>query len=525
MREATGLPSLTFKGAVIEARRALSKARRQEQRQCPRPARPEVSVIKYTVNRDMVAQVNAQLVEAISPADRFYRSPTGLVFIHKGIGPTVLDERNLPGKLNAFVEIAFTRVTEDGPTFERYGPLTQELSRTLVHCPRFRSSLPLLRSYVRSPVFSTQWSLVSTFGWHADCGTFYDGTDIAPRAGTAALDAITRGFHWKGDADRVGFIGALLTMLTIPHWTRGHPFVVVNGNKPGVGKSTLARVLAAIIEGATPPTISYNTNDEEFEKQIATRVEAGDRVIIVDNAKSATGISSPVLERCVTDAQVSFRRLGSNTAITRAENDILFLLTANTTQLGPDLRRRALPLNLEVNGSVRNTTYAVDDPVGLALRTRTEVLGELAHMVSAWVTAGRPMPEDPARHSTGQAWAGTIDAILRFNDMPGFLSNFSESEHAFDPKYALMQDVVTQHYVFAGGHAKDWAPVLREGALREMLHDRTGRPRAERSQCTLIGNLFQQYVDEEIDSSVGKFTLTEERPCGQPFYKLERLVE
>ena len=53
-----------------------------------------------------------------------------------------------------------------------------------------------------------------------------------------------------------------------------------------------------------------------------------------------------MLERCITDTRLNFRRLGSNTAITRPQNDLLFCLTMNLTQLGPDLRRRALPLNL-----------------------------------------------------------------------------------------------------------------------------------------------------------------------------------
>jgi hypothetical protein len=55
-------------------------------------------------------------------------------------------------------------------------------------------------------------------------------------------------------------------------------------------------------------------------------------------------------------------------------------------------------------------------------------------VVLAWVAAGRPPSESPARHSTSQRWTETIDAILRLGAFDGFLENFEASEHAFDPR-------------------------------------------------------------------------------------------
>ena len=130
-----------------------------------------------------------------------------------------------------------------------------------------------------------------------------------------------------------------------------------------LGKSTLARVLGVVAEGVEPTTVSFSANEEEFEKQLATRVEAGDRVVVVDNAKTTRPIQSPVLERCITDTRLNFRRLGGNTAISRPTNDVLFVVTMNLTQMGADLRRRALPLNLELDGDVRRHPYRSDDPI------------------------------------------------------------------------------------------------------------------------------------------------------------------
>jgi hypothetical protein len=45
-------------------------------------------------------------------------------------------------------------------------------------------------------------------------------------------------------------------------------------------------------EGAEPNTVSYSADDAEFEKQLATRIEPGDRVVVVDNAKTHRPIQS-----------------------------------------------------------------------------------------------------------------------------------------------------------------------------------------------------------------------------------------
>lgn len=511
LRATTGLSRRTFGAAVTEAKRAARQERREQAPRTP-AAKPGRAVVEYVQNTDTVDELAEKILAVIVPTRRFFRFEHGAVYVHKGRGPILLDEKNLPGILLAYLELAMLYDTEEGQTFHGYQTLPLQVSRALVHNPRFRSQLPVLTAYVRSPVFDQGWNLVATFGWHEASGIFYDGPEVRPREGDAALRAAIDGFAWKDEADRVNMVGALLTMLTIAHWTRGHPFLAINGNKPGVGKSTLARVLAAIVEGQAPPTVSYVANDEEFEKQIATRVEAGDRVLIVDNAKATTAISSPVLERCITDAKLSFRRLGSNTAISRPQNDVMFVLTMNMTQLGPDLRRRALPLNLEVVGNVRHKAYKVDDPVGDALAARVQVLGELAGMVRAWVDADRPVPADPARHSTSQKWAATIDAILRHAGMPGFLSNFEESEHAFDPDYAAVRDMAAAHHGDGMHTAGEWAEVLVCGALSEKLRDRRGEPKPARAQATIVGQVLSQYLDETFETPDGTFVLRQETP-------------
>jgi hypothetical protein len=185
----------------------------------------------------------------------------------------------------------------------------------------------------------------------------------------------------------------------------------------------------------------------------------------------------------------------------------------NLVQLGPDLRRRALPLNLELDGNVRSTRYTVGDLVGWVTDRRLVILGELAGMVLRWVRAGRQIPDDAAEHSTSQTWAATIDGILRSGGFDGFLSNFEASEHLFDPRYALMAEVVQQHRGKGPLTPANWVPLL-ENVLEERFRDGRGNAKSARAKATVVGGLFTDYLDARFDVDGTEFAVVRGYPEG-----------
>ncbi len=473
-------------------------------------ARP---MVDFVVNADKVEEFFVRVVEAIRPLHRIFRTERDMVFVRRGVGPITVNERNISGLLLALAELRLLREGENGLTFQRHAVLSNELARAFVASPRVLSLLPLLTQYTRSPLFDRDWRWVGQPGFHADSGIFYDGPRVEPMTSKEHLETVLGDFHWKEEADRVNFLGAMLTAITMPHWGRGHPFLAINGNKPGVGKSTLARLLGVLVDGIEPNTISYLADEAEFEKQLATRVEAGDRVLIVDNAKTQRPIESPVLERCITDTRLNFRRLGSNTAISRPQNDLLLCLTMNLVQLGADLRRRALPIHLELENQVRTTRYRVGDLVGWSIEHRQALLSELTGMVLAWVKAGQPACEDPASHSTSQPWAATIDAILRHAGFVGFLTNLEASEHAFDVRYPLMVDIAREFRSHPPMTPTEWVPLL-EGILEDRFRDGRGGTRSLRAKTTIVGSLFGDYLDRRLEVEGGAVELWRDPPQG-----------
>ena len=512
VQELTELPPGVIREAVAAARKEAKAAKRRASVEAP--ATTSRATIDFVENRDTIDALFAAVIEAVAPTHRFFRHELDLVYVEAGCGPVPITDRNIAGLLSSVAEIRFLRESEEGPTFLRYDVLPGDLSRAFVASPEVRARLPRLWQYTRSPLFDQKWRFVGRPGFHPESGTYYDGPAVEPLDSFTHLDAALRDFHWKGEADRANFIGALLTALTMPHWGRGHPFLAINGNKPGVGKSTLARVLGVVVEGVVPNSVSFTADDAEFEKQLATRVEAGDRVLVIDNVKTRRTIESAVLERCITDARLNFRRLGSNTSITRPTNDLLVCLTMNLTQMGQDLRRRALPINLDLDENVRSVRYRSADLVGLVLRSRLAILGELAGMVLAWVEAGKPACEEPARHSTSQSWAATIDAILRTSAFDGFLTNFEASEHAYDPRYRLMLEVAQLHHASPQATSAEWVDRLKTGPLEDRFKDRRGNLKSVRACSTIVGSLFTEYLDTRFSVDGRAYELVRDYPNG-----------
>ncbi|MEQ1501922.1 MAG: hypothetical protein ABMB14_06810 [Myxococcota bacterium] len=520
LRRAAGLDGATMRALVREIR---SPSPPPEARETTPRGRP---VVEYVGNRDTVEDLFVALIEAVRPFNRFFRTEREIVFIRRGLGPIVVTDRNVAGLISALVEVRVLKVDGEDLEFLRYTVLPNDLARAFVASPRVHLLLPPLHLFTRSPLFDREWAFIGKPGYHEKSGVYYDGPLVEPHDGCARICDAVSDFHWKEEADRVNFVGALLTALTMPHWGRGHPFLAVNGNKPGVGKSTLARVLGVLVEGAEPNTVSYAADEAEFEKQLATRIEAGDRVVVIDNAKTHKAIESPVLERCITDTRLNFRRLGSNTAISRPQNDVLFCLTMNLVQLGPDLRRRALPLNLELDANVRKTTYRLGDLVGWVTEHRLELLGELAGMVVAWAALGKPGCEEPARHSTSQSWAETIDAILRLGGFDGFLTNFEASEHAFDPRFTQMSDIARDHHQKPPTTAAGWVPTV-ETILDDRFRDGRGQPRSARAKATIVGSLFADYVGTRFEADGGQVEVIRQYPDGtrrSPFYGFQVVI-
>lgn len=443
--------------------------------------------------RNTLVQITDVLVAA---KDCFMRCDQ-LVVIHRDNITSILSPPELAGLLNQHVE--FYYLDEEGG---EYRPLTAPYANTWLNQRLERARMPQIKLFTRNPVFTEDWRLLAP-GFDAQSGIYYAGENVEPREGTSHLDTLLQDFCFKSPADRTNYLGMLLTAVLIPHFIGAKPAALFNGNQPGLGKTILAQVIAILRDGHPTETASFNPNDEEFEKRLGAIVRRGVTTIIIDNAKGQgrkPRIESACLERSITDAVLSFRLLGKSQEI-RAENSHIFCITANTTDVGPDIVTRSVVMNLVYEGDPKRRKFHLADPEGYAQKHRVELLGELVGMVKRWKAAGRPLANVDTRFNK-RGWGNIVGGILQTNGDPDFLGNAEEAAVQLDETRREFSELVAVMFDHEQGNwtAAELVELCgREGLLANDLGE--GSPR---SLSTKMGTISGRYVDERFGMPDGR---------------------
>ncbi|WP_339907188.1 hypothetical protein [Symmachiella dynata] len=427
---------------------------------------------------------------------------------------TVVDSKGLAGLLSEMAECHFA-----GGEAGKYKTLPTNYGDTWLHNYHQRKRLPEIKLFTRNPVYTDDWRLI-TPGFDKPTGFYYAGPEISVREGTEYLDKLLHDFCFKTVADRTNFIGMLMTILLVPRFIGSKPALLLNGNQPGLGKSSLAQILAFLRDGEPAQTATYTTNDEEFEKRLGALVYGGATTIIVDNAKSSgrnPRIESAVLERSITDLILSYRLLGKSEMI-RAENSHIFCITANTSSVSRDLITRSVPVNLYYEGDPTRRDFSMDDPEGYALEHRIEILGELMGMVERWKTVGMREANVKSRFNK-KGWSKINGGILAEAREPDFLDNDTEAATSLDEDRRDFADVVA---VLADHEHGVWksAEIVKlcdkENIFQTQLGDGSARSRA-----TAFGLIASRFVGEKFTLDDGRgIIFTRDKSGKNTLYKV-----
>lgn len=330
----------------------------------------------------------------------------------------------------------------------------------------FRSStvkgmLPEITYLAKTPVFGPEFTLLQGPGFHP-CGIMVLSQRIDPTSFTLLreseavdrlpplLHQLLRRFCFRSNADVANTLAVLLTSVLMNHCVGfARALIIVDGNRPNVGKTLLLQTLGVVMDGEVAPGIPYVPNDEELQKRIIARIQRSrSRLLFLDNAKTTLSgaVSSPVLESLSSDSMISGRILGTSTEVAIA-NDFLFGLTMNCSNVSPDLLSRAMPIQLHFeDGDPRHRKFNNEDPIQFARENREGILAELLGMVDYWISQGRPQVPSPHRC---HKWASLIGGVLHACGFPEFLTNFEIAAEEFDAQteelHELFDSVCADH--------------------------------------------------------------------------------
>lgn len=393
---------------------------------------PLVQIRKALVSSGVVYRRGADLVMETNGPD--------------GKSLKILAEGNVPGpgaEAMLVPVIACERVGSDQEDRTEF-LLPAPVIRLLANDDQLRCELPAIERYALRPVLSVKYRLLGP-GYHPGEKALVHGPliepylDFHPHLGGRLLERLPPHLRYlfqhlpfESEADLADALGILLTGIMPEHFSAcGRPMAVIDGNQPGLGKSSFINEVGLISDGALPPQMTFSTNDEELEKGIASVFRDQDcSVILIDNVRTASNrpIQSPVMERFLTAERIQSRILGQTHLLDRP-NDRLWALTCNGGQLGKDILSRSVIVRLRFRGDP-DSRIVPENMIAWTRKHRLELLAELFGLVQKWVDAG--CPRSNATHRF-RDWAAIIGGILDANGLgEHFLVNQAEIAEEFD---------------------------------------------------------------------------------------------
>lgn len=342
---------------------------------------------------------------------------------------------------------------------------SKQIASAVFHREPTIAALPRILRYARMPVFDEDFRFCGP-GWNPASGTLVHGpevpcelpTGVLHEPGASGLERLPRhlrallsGFCFASDADLANAVGVLLTGLLISHHIEtSHPLVLLDGNRPGVGKTLFVRTVGMLLDGCEPIAMTFTTDGEELEKRIGAGIrQSKSRCFLFDNARVQVGqvIGNDSLESKSIMPIITTRILGRSENISRP-NDMLWFLTMNDTKTNLDVLSRSLAIRFRCDGNPAEREFSFD-PVEYARTHRIEILAELVSMVLVWRQHGA---DSKARKHRLPIWARMIGGILDHNGQTEFLNNQQACEEEFrddtDELVSIAEECLTR---FIGG--------------------------------------------------------------------------
>lgn len=433
-------------------------------------------------------QVLERIIMILCNDGRFYNYCDELIFINEkekiNVSPS-----ELPGILN-FLNIELSIQKEEG---KRYLLFDAQHARALFAGNRLINQLPRINYFTRGPTYSKKWNLLDP-GYHENERVFCLGEKIVPIQSCDLIDSITKSFLFKNEASRCNFIALLITGLLRNKYIGDRPFGANTGNRSQIGKTLASKIVSIILEEQRPEVITYKSNQEELEKNIAALFLKRD-VMIFDNVKSKREIDSNVLEALITSLQPAYRILGHSKTVSKP-NTAIVIMTMNGAKFCEDLRTRALPIEFYLGEDIQPSEVKFDKDYlqDYVQKNRTAILQQLCGMIETWKQKGFPACNKDFRFRN---WIKDVGGIAEANGYKSIIDNLESATSSYNNELQeigkLFDGKLNQRL-----SARKWGELAkREGLFYEALEGKKA--------ATVMSSILSGHVGKRIVLQSGEY--------------------
>lgn len=335
--------------------------------------------------------------------------------------------------------ITFKLVEVKGGHDDEPTTMTKDVAGYTLKSPQFLRSLRKLErvNFVRMPVMRGGAPVLLPVGYDAESRTFTMDSGVKineamkPAEGQTVLRDYLGEFPFPDERSRSVAVGGMVALYVsqMQELTAARMGFVFRSNVEGAGKSLLAQCAISPCYGLAEG--QPLAGREELKKLLDATALQGSPYLFLDNL---TGhVASELLDSYMTTPIWTGRLLGTPKIFKAPANAMLFI-TGNGITLSPDIARRTLVCNLNVEEADPNERQPkrVMTPQYLARpEIRGDLLSALWAMVRGWKAAGA-LP-GARRVRSFEEWSDLVGGIVLANGFGDCLAKPTDDETA-NPK-------------------------------------------------------------------------------------------
>ena len=444
---------------------------------------------KIQVNNRHLRDVTADALEALElandPPDLFVRAGA-LVRVREDEHGTPqiqnMDVHHIKGRADRCAD--FVRVTKQGDNWieTRVNP-PEVCIKDLMALPSW--PFPALEAVVESPILRSDGSIFDTPGYDSRTRLYYrpvpgfecreiptNPTGEEVRSALELINEAVGEFPYSDESSAANTLALLITLLARHAIPGPVPLGLIDAPQAGTGKTLLAEIIALVGTGRAGELLGAARDDEEWRKQITSKLSAGGTMFVVDNVEGA--LYAPSLSRALTSRTWTDRVLGRSEMVT-VKQRATWIATGNNIVLRGDLPRRCYWIRLDAKQSRpwKREDFKHPDLNSWAEKKRGELVAAVLTIARAWFAAGKPKAEGIPRLGSFESWTEIVGGILAFAGIKSFLGNLEELYNKADEGNAEWEAFLQEWWRQLGEDSvtvKDLAKLINdERPLRDAL--------------------------------------------------------
>ena len=299
------------------------------------------------------------------------------------------------------------------------GTLTTENAAGILEASDFRRGCrPVLaENSVRLPVIRAvggfdllPWGYDNEFQVFTIPGGLEYDAEIDLAAAKVWLGRQTGDFPFADERSKSANLAAMLALYAkhLPGGQSLRPGFLFLGNQPGCGKSLLAKMAIAAVNGYAAS--AKLKRGEDLDKELESFARARVPYIFLDNIYG--GIQSASIDQMLTSKRSAGRAMGGH-EVFEADNTALLIVTGNGLDLNEDAARRFTVIDLFETGELGQRAIRgelLDDDTLETPEWRKRALAALCALVRNWHDKGRP--ESKVTVPTFERFTANIGGIV-----------------------------------------------------------------------------------------------------------------